>query len=93
MPLNLIISKMSIAIVNIVKRVLVSRETKITLLVEPDRRRREILNSHPLSYVKFSAFNQQWILNIFLNHELSGETQRIVSNVVDIIEATDAPSS
>lgn len=81
------------AVVDVVEREVIVGEAKIALLIEPYFRRIEVLNEHPLSDIKLSSFDEQWILYIFLYYKLCGSSKTVICDIIDVIEAPDSSSS
>lgn len=87
-----VIRQMSKTIVDVIERILIVSEAEIALLVEPYFRRCEILDEDPLSDIELPPLNEQWILNVLLHNELGGLTKGIVSDIVEVIEASYSSS-
>jgi hypothetical protein len=81
------------SIIDVVEWILVIWKSEIALIIKPYFGWVEILYEYPLSYIKFSALNQQWILYVFLYYELSGLSKTVVSYIIDIIETSNASTS
>lgn len=84
---------MDMPVVNVVKGELISTETDIALIVEPNLRRTVVLDKNPLPDVKLFSLHQQRVLNVLLDDELYTSSQTIISDIVDVIEASDSSSS
>jgi hypothetical protein len=80
---------MSKTIIDIVQRIFIVCKTKVTLLVEPYFWRVEVLDQYPLTNVEFTTLYQERVFYVFLDYELSRHTQRVVSYIVDVVEATN----
>lgn len=79
-------------IVDVIQRILIVGEAEIALLVEPYFRRGEILDEDPLSDIELPPLNEQWILDVLLYDELGGLAKGIVSDIVEVIEASYSSS-
>jgi deoxyhypusine synthase len=84
---------MDMPVVNVVQGELISTETDIALIVEPYLRRTVVLDKNPLSDVKLFSLHQQRVLNVLLDDELYTSSQTIISDIVDVVEASDSSSS
>ena len=91
--LDAVVGQMRKPVVDVVEGVLVVGEAQVALLVEPDGWRGEVLDGHPLPDVEFPALDQEGVLDVFLDHELGGLTQAVISDIVDVVEAAYSPSS
>lgn len=91
--LDRIIGQVREAIVDVVKREIVIRKSEVAFFVEPNFGRIEVLDKHPLPDIELPAFDKQRVLDILLDDELSRQTQTIVSDIVYIVEASNAPPS
>lgn len=91
--LDAVVGQMRKSVVDVIEGVLVVGEAEVALVVEPDCWRGEVLDGHPLTDVEFPALNQKGVLYVFLDYELGGLAKTVVSDIVDIIEATYSSSS
>lgn len=91
--LDAVVGQMRKSVVDVIEGVLVVGEAEVALVVEPDGWRGEVLDGHPLTDVEFPALNQKGVLYVFLDYELGGLAKTVVSDIVDIIEATYSSSS
>lgn len=91
--LDAVVGQVREPVVDVVEGVLVVGEAQVALLVEPDARRREVLDGHPLADVEFTALDQEGIFDVFLDDELGGLTEAVVSDVIDVVEAAYSSSS
>ena len=87
-----VIRQMRKTIVDVIQRILIVGEAEIALLVEPYFRRGEILDEDPLSDIELPPLNKQWILDVLLYDELGGLAKGIVSDIVEVIEASYSSS-
>lgn len=91
--LDAVVGQMRKSIVDVIEGVLIVGEAEIALVIEPDGWRGEVLDGHPLADIEFPALNQKGVLYILLDYELGGLAKAVISNIVDIIEATYSSSS
>ena len=80
-------------VMNVVKTVIITTKSEVTLFVEPDYRRIVVLDQYPLSDVKFFTIYKQRIFNILLDNKLTIFTKTVICNIIEIIHAFDASTS
>ncbi len=80
-------------VLNVIQRVVISAETHITLVIKPDLWWVVILNAHPLPDVELLSTNEQWVLNVLLNHELTRPATAVGYDIVKVIVTADASTS
>ena len=91
--LDAVVGEMGKSVVDVIEGVFVVGEAEVALVVEPNGWRREVLDGHPLADVELPAFDEERVFDVLLHDELGGLAEAVVSDVVDIIEASYSSSS
>lgn len=91
--LDRVIREVDISVVDVLETVELGAEPDVALFVEPYFGRVEVLNENPLSYVKFTIMNHQWIFDVFLGDILDVLTKTVVNDIKEVVEASDASAS
>ena len=80
-------------VVNVLKTVVISTESKVALLVEPNSRRVIVLDENPLPNIELLAVDQQRILDVLLDDKLAIFAHAVVGDIIQIVHAFDASAS
>ena len=91
--LDAVVGEMGKSVVDVIEGVFVVGEAEVALVVEPNGWRREVLDGHPLADVELPAFDEERVFDVLLHDKLGGLAEAVVSDVVDIIEASYSSSS
>lgn len=83
---------MDVPIIDVIEWKLIATEPHITFIIKPYFGWVKVLDQNPLSYIKFSAFNQQRMLYILLDNKLDISAKTIIGDIIDIIEASNSSS-
>jgi hypothetical protein len=81
---------MSKSIIDIVQRIFVIGKAKIALFVKPYFGRGKVLDENPLTNIELSSLDEKGILDILLNNELSGLSECVISDIVEVIKASNS---
>ena len=63
-----VVGEVNFSIFEVLRGVLGGTKADIALLISPDPKRFEICEHYPLPNIKFPFLDDQWVLDVFLNH-------------------------
>lgn len=88
-----VVGEMYLSVFEVFRSVGLGAETNVSFLIEPNSQRLEVSLKHPLPDIELFFTNNQWPLDVLLNHPRNLAPHNVLQDLVEIVEGLDPSPS